>query len=186
MLLASDPHNAVRLILPDRYDDAARLFREWQADGTLVDDEQPTFSVYRMTYTDDDGRERSTTGVIGALSLDADGVLPHERTLPKAKSDRLELLACHTRELRAHLGPLPRPRPDVAARRVRAAARGRRRPRRRAARAVPTRRSRPDRRGRRARGRRPPRARRRPPPVRDRVHVPRRTPAPVTRPRVRS
>jgi uncharacterized protein (DUF1015 family) len=101
-LLASDPHNAVRLILPDRYDDAARLLREWQADGTLVADGEPTFSVYRMTYTDDDGHERSTTGVIGALALDADGVLPHERTLPKAKSDRLELL----RATRANFEPI--------------------------------------------------------------------------------
>jgi uncharacterized protein (DUF1015 family) len=101
-LFASDPYNAVRLILPDRYDTAARLFREWQADGTVVADERPTFSVYRMTYADDDGRERSTTGVIGALTLDRDGVLPHERTLPKAKSDRLELL----RATRANFEPI--------------------------------------------------------------------------------
>jgi uncharacterized protein (DUF1015 family) len=101
-LLASDPHNAVRLILPDRYDTAARLFQEWQDDGTVVTDEQRTFSIYRMTYTDDDGHERSTTGVIGALALDHEGVLPHERTLPKAKSDRLELL----RATRANFEPI--------------------------------------------------------------------------------
>jgi uncharacterized protein (DUF1015 family) len=101
-LLASDPHNAVRLILPDSYAAADRLFREWQADGTLVADDEPTFSIYRMRYTDDDGRPRSTTGVIGALALDRDGVLPHERTLPKAKSDRLELL----RATRANFEPI--------------------------------------------------------------------------------
>jgi uncharacterized protein (DUF1015 family) len=101
-LLAADPHNVVRLILPDRYEDADRLFRHWQADGTVMADDEPTYSVYRMSYADDDGHERSTTGVIGALALDRDGVLPHERTLPKAKSDRLELL----RATRANFEPI--------------------------------------------------------------------------------
>ena len=55
-----------------------------------------------MRYEGDDGRARVTTGVIGALELDRDGVLPHERTLPKAKSDRLELL----RATRANFDPI--------------------------------------------------------------------------------
>jgi uncharacterized protein (DUF1015 family) len=101
-LLAADPHNVVRLILPDRYEDADRLFRDWQADGTVVVDDEPTFSIYRMSYSDDDGDQRTTTGVIGGLALDRDGVLPHERTLPKAKSDRLELL----RATRANFEPI--------------------------------------------------------------------------------
>jgi uncharacterized protein (DUF1015 family) len=101
-LLAVDPHNSVRLILPDSYDAAARALREWQADGTLVTERHATFSAYRMRYVDDDGRSRITTGVIGALAVDRDGVLPHERTLPKAKSDRLELL----RATRANLDPI--------------------------------------------------------------------------------
>jgi uncharacterized protein (DUF1015 family) len=49
---------------------------------------------------------RSTTGVIGALTLPvaagAGDVLPHERTLPKAKSDRLALLQA----TRANLDPI--------------------------------------------------------------------------------
>lgn len=101
-LLAADPHNAVRLILPDSYAEATDLFARWQADGTLVVDDTPTFSVYRMHFIGDDGRARVTTGVIGALELDRDGVLPHERTLPKAKSDRLELL----RATRANFDPI--------------------------------------------------------------------------------
>src|SRR5262245_65760427 len=70
-LLDADPHNSVRLILPDSYEGAARHLHEWQADGLLVTDDAPSFSVYRMTFTADDGSERSTTGVIGALALDA-------------------------------------------------------------------------------------------------------------------
>jgi uncharacterized protein (DUF1015 family) len=101
-LLAADPHNAVRLILPDSYATAAELLARWQADGTLVVDGAPTFSIYRMSFKGDDGDARVTTGVIGALELDRDGVLPHERTLPKAKSDRLELL----RATRANLDPI--------------------------------------------------------------------------------
>ena len=100
-LLAADPHNAVRLILPDSYRDAAEMLARWQSDGTLVADDEPTFSIYRMHFTDH-GSPRTTTGVIGALALDADGVLPHERTLPKAKSDRLALL----RATRANLDPI--------------------------------------------------------------------------------
>jgi uncharacterized protein (DUF1015 family) len=107
-LAAADPHNSVRLILPDGddpYEGAAALLEAWVADGTLAVDAAPAFYVYRMTYPDGDGT-RSTIGVLGALVLPehiGDGqVLPHERTLPKAKSDRLDLL----RATRANLDPI--------------------------------------------------------------------------------
>jgi uncharacterized protein (DUF1015 family) len=101
-LEARDPHNAVRLILPrdehragDRYERAATAFARWRDDGVLVTDPAPRFYAYRMEYRDRSGRARRTRGVIGALALPEAGdgaVLPHERTLPKAKSDRLALL----------------------------------------------------------------------------------------------
>jgi len=101
-LEASHPENAVRLILPrdadvegDRYARAASTYETWCTDGTLVQDPEPRFYGYRMDFTDDRGGPRHTTGVIGALALPEPGdgsVLPHERTLPKAKSDRLALL----------------------------------------------------------------------------------------------
>ena len=50
-------------------------------------------------------RTRTTTGVLGALALPEPGdgsVLPHERTMPKAKSDRLALL----RATRLNLDPI--------------------------------------------------------------------------------
>ncbi len=70
----------------------------------LTTDTAPTFSIYRMDFTGDDGIPQRTTGVLGALALDDDGsgVMPHERTLPKAKTDRLELL----RATRANLDPI--------------------------------------------------------------------------------
>lgn len=99
-LAARDPHNSVRIDLPvdeagtDRYDVARSLLHGWQGESVLVTDERPTFTVYRMGYVDDAGRERHTTGVIGALELSPPGtdILPHEHTTPKAKSDRLDLL----------------------------------------------------------------------------------------------
>ena len=104
-LEAADPHNSVQLILPrpeaglDRYEAAARRLASWRAEGVLVADERPAFYGYRMTFRAEDGSARRTTGVLGALALppvgtepsDA-GILPHERTLPKARSDRLALL----------------------------------------------------------------------------------------------
>jgi uncharacterized protein (DUF1015 family) len=105
---AQHPHQAVHLDLPldegdvSRYDVACRTLRQWRDDGVLVQDEDPSFYVYRMGYKDDTGRLRQTSGVIGALELakpGTGGVLPHEQTTPKAKSDRLEML----RSCRANL-----------------------------------------------------------------------------------
>ena len=109
-LAARDPHNAVRIDLPDeadgeaRYDIAHQQLDAWLADGTLVVDERPSFTLYRMAATGEDGVERHTTGVIGALELSPPGsdILPHEHTTKKAKSDRLDLL----RSCRANLSAI--------------------------------------------------------------------------------
>jgi uncharacterized protein (DUF1015 family) len=113
-LLRLAPQNVVRIDLPvadptapdaDPYEVAAELFRTWRADGVLVDDEEPSFTVYRMDAPDEDGVVRHTTGVIGALELSRPGeggILPHEFTTPKAKSDRLDLL----RSTVANLSPV--------------------------------------------------------------------------------
>jgi uncharacterized protein (DUF1015 family) len=58
-----------------------------------------------MKFTDSTGKARNVVGVIGALEVvdeGAGGVLPHERTTPKAKTDRLEL----TRATDANLSPV--------------------------------------------------------------------------------
>ena len=90
---------------PGRYDKAAADLAAWRAEGSLALDPAPTFTLYRMTFTDDAGRQRSTVGVLGALEVvdeGAGGVLPHERTTPKAKTDRLDL----TRATLANLSPV--------------------------------------------------------------------------------
>jgi uncharacterized protein (DUF1015 family) len=111
-LAARDPHNAVLIDLPDeaegdeRYAISEALLRDWLADGTLVVDDRPSFTVYRMVATDDGGVERRTTGVIGALELSPPGtdILPHEHTTKKAKSDRLDLLRASRANLSAIWG----------------------------------------------------------------------------------
>jgi uncharacterized protein (DUF1015 family) len=109
-LEAAHPQNAVRLILPrdaepgDRYRRARETFEQWRAGGVLAAD-TPHLYAYRMGFTDEAGTPRRMTGVVGALALSPPGdgaVLPHERTMPKAKSDRLDLL----RSVRANLDPV--------------------------------------------------------------------------------
>jgi len=118
-LIDADPLNVVRIDLPvadgsgaDPYAAAAELWRRWRADATLVTDDGPTFTIYRMDSTDSEGRRRRTTGVIGALALSPpgeDGILPHEFTTPKAKSDRLDLLRATTANLSPVWGLSPAP-----------------------------------------------------------------------------
>eukprot|EP01041_Mallomonas_annulata_P022636 gene22636-42978_t len=58
-----------------------------------------------MRFRTEDGTIRETVGVLGALEVvdeGAGGVLPHERTTPKAKTDRLDL----TRATEANLSPV--------------------------------------------------------------------------------
>jgi uncharacterized protein (DUF1015 family) len=101
-------HNIVNIDLPvgdDPYDAAASTLRAWRTAGVLVLDDRPSFTLYRMTFVDAAGAKRSTVGVIGALEVvdeGSDAVLPHERTTPKAKTDRLDL----TRATQANLSPV--------------------------------------------------------------------------------
>ena len=113
-LVASAPTNVVRIDLPiegnDPYGDAAQQFTQWRSEGVLVDDSQPSFTVYRMDAPDENGVIRHTTGVIGAMELTRPGegdILPHEFTTPKAKSDRLDLLRSTRSNLSAVWGLSP-------------------------------------------------------------------------------
>lgn len=90
---------------PTRYTVAAGRLNSWLSKGVLTIDETPSLTVYRMKFLDSRGRSRSTSGVIGALEVvdeNAGGVLPHERTTPKAKTDRLDL----TRATECNLSPV--------------------------------------------------------------------------------
>jgi uncharacterized protein (DUF1015 family) len=108
-LEARSPHNVVRIDVPrggeDRYDLAAKTMRAWLDEQVLVIDPEPSFTIYRMRFTDSAGARRDIAGVLGALEvvdLEAGGVLPHERTTPEASTDRLNL----TRATAANLSPV--------------------------------------------------------------------------------
>ena len=109
-LLARSSLNMVGVEVPaadserDRYLAARLLLDAWRDGGILARDREPAFYGYRMSFTDPSGAPRSTVGVIGALVLEPPGrgILPHERTTPKAKTDRLELI----RATRANVSPI--------------------------------------------------------------------------------
>ncbi len=110
-LLSRHDHNIVAVDVPldrdgaDRYERAGDRLDSWLRDGVLQLDASPTLTLYRMEFTDETGRRRNTVGVVGALEVvdeGASGVLPHERTTPKAKTDRLDL----TRATRCNLSPV--------------------------------------------------------------------------------
>jgi len=110
-LRSRHPRNIVEIDIPgpendpERYHRAARTMHAWEDEGTLVRDPEPSFTIYRMRFHTEDGVDRETVGVLGALEVvdeGAGGVLPHERTTPKAKTDRLEL----TRATEANLSPV--------------------------------------------------------------------------------
>lgn len=109
-LVRRSEHNAVRLEAPveeggrNRYEVAATLWAQWRAEGILVAEDAPSFYAYRMGFHDESGRARQTTGILGALHLEApgSGILPHEGTTSKDKADRFDLI----RHVRANLSPI--------------------------------------------------------------------------------
>jgi len=105
-LRARDPHNAVRLELPQseqggdedsRYRSAARSLAEWRSDGTLRKDRKPSITIHEMHSTvPDTGQVTVARGFLARLKLEPfgpdGGVRPHERTMSGPREDRYRLL----------------------------------------------------------------------------------------------
>ncbi len=90
--MAEEPHNVVRLILPqDDYGEAAETLRSWLADGILTVDDEPALYVYEEA-----GGGLVQRGLIGAVGVE-DGppvaVLPHEDVFSGPVQDRLALMS---------------------------------------------------------------------------------------------
>ncbi|MCW2873114.1 DUF1015 domain-containing protein [Actinacidiphila oryziradicis] len=99
-LAAADPHNVVRLILPQATSQAAWTLCQWQQEGVLAPDPEPALYVYEQR--DGDLLQR---GLIGALRLTPPAervVLPHEDVMPGPVADRAALM----RATAANLEPL--------------------------------------------------------------------------------
>jgi uncharacterized protein (DUF1015 family) len=108
-LLASDPHNIVRLILPRQdvhnprtagngastepgYADAARMLRDWQDEGILVPDPVPALYVYEQSLPGGHVLQRGLIGALRLAPLGAGPVLPHEDVIPGPVAGRRRLM----------------------------------------------------------------------------------------------
>lgn len=126
-LLAAEPHNVVRLILPGAGSPqsprgpgaselAAAELRDWLGSGVLAQDARPALYVYEQALPradgqadggkdGEDGWEVVQRGLIGALQLVPPGspsVLPHEDVMAGPVEGRRELMAI----TRANLEPI--------------------------------------------------------------------------------
>jgi uncharacterized protein (DUF1015 family) len=108
-LMAADPHNVVRLILPvlaegerrSPYAAAAADLGRWLADGVLAADPAPALYVYEQA----DAARVVQRGLIGALGLvpySAGIVQPHENVMPGPVAGRRQLMEA----TRANLEPI--------------------------------------------------------------------------------
>jgi uncharacterized protein (DUF1015 family) len=117
-LLRRSQYNAVAVDLPkpygetgpqesgdDPYRRAAEAMESWREAGALVSDAEPAIWAMEQDYTGPDGDTRTRHGILARVRVEdfATGqVLPHERTLPGPKRDRLDL----TRATRHNLSPI--------------------------------------------------------------------------------
>jgi uncharacterized protein (DUF1015 family) len=110
-LMAADPHNVVRLILPrpvpghpgEQYHDAAMSLRQWQDEAILRTDPAPALYLYEQSSagaaspagSDGTGAQMLQRGLIGAVRLvppEAGIILPHEDVSPGPVAGRLALM----------------------------------------------------------------------------------------------
>ncbi len=102
------PNNAVRLELPkeeNKYTVAAERWTDWKNEKILVQDERPAIYVCDQTFETKDGKMVTRRGFLARLRVvpfSDKVVLPHEKTLTKAKSDRLNLF----KETAANFSPI--------------------------------------------------------------------------------
>jgi uncharacterized protein (DUF1015 family) len=118
-LLARSPYNAVAIDLPkpygetgpqavgegDPYVGAADSIEAWLKAGALVRDAEPAIWAMEQEYTGPDGSSHVRHGILARVRVEdfeAGTILPHERTLPGPKQDRLELM----RATRCNLSPI--------------------------------------------------------------------------------
>lgn len=113
-LVRRSDKNIVQLELPagdgvEKYPAAAALLAQWRDEGVLQQDRRASFYVLESSFRIEDPfapkKKLTRYGVLAALRLETPGrgaVHPHERTLPKAKEDRLNLI----RSVRTNVSPI--------------------------------------------------------------------------------
>jgi uncharacterized protein (DUF1015 family) len=99
-LMAADPHNVVRLILPRHpagepgspFQDAAADLTRWLADGILVADAVPALYVYEQALDGGGVLQRGLIGALGLAPYAAGIVRPHENVMPGPVAGRRQLM----------------------------------------------------------------------------------------------
>ena len=108
VLYNKSPYNVIRIDFgkdndgdnetENRYTRASRFLSDWLKKGVLVNDPDPSFYCYEISY-ELDGNPMKTRGFLGAVRIEELGsgkIHPHEMTYSKPKSDRLNILRyCH-------------------------------------------------------------------------------------------
>jgi uncharacterized protein (DUF1015 family) len=114
-LAAQSAYNMTHIDLPRSYEDAAATLARWIAEKAVVRD-SAAFYLLATGYDLDDRRLTRFT-VFGGLRLapwGEAGVYPHEKTYPKAKTDRLNLMRATRAQLSPILGVFDSPDLDLA------------------------------------------------------------------------
>ncbi len=104
----SHPHNIIRLTLGktlendnstnNRYTRAANYFNKWLSEHIMERDKTPAFYLTAMEFPFKNMRvtRYGLIALVGLEPFEKGVVLPHEKTFPNVKSERLELMkACH-------------------------------------------------------------------------------------------
>jgi len=99
-----NPYNVVRIILGkdddpehperDKYKRANIYLEKWEREGILIKENKKALYIYEQEFQIK-GQHRKRTGLIARVRLEefsSRKVLPHEKTFPKHKVDRLNLL----------------------------------------------------------------------------------------------
>lgn len=104
-LANQSPCNIVHIDLPNEYEDAAEILKKWLEEGSLKIGPKAMY-LLSSSYTPEPGQPACTRyAIFGGMRVSPwgeDGVHPHEKTYPKAKTDRM----CLMRATKAQLSPI--------------------------------------------------------------------------------
>lgn len=97
--LEQNPYNIIRLELPvgeDAYQNASDILSQWLSDDILKCDMDEGLYIYELDFLSavDSGERKKLKGLICRVRIEdfaSNIILPHEETLSKAKTDRLNL-----------------------------------------------------------------------------------------------
>lgn len=116
-LAGQSPSNIVALTLPKdepgarskfvKYATSAATLEEWRRGGTIQRDDEPSLYRYTQEFALPDGRAVTRTKLLTLIKVEpySQGVvLPHERTFPKHKEDRLRILEATRTHLESIFG----------------------------------------------------------------------------------